>query len=601
MPSGGDNKDPDRGYNFVSVDPSAPGEKADSRSLIRANAGRYIWEQRRQTTTSSKARSKKGNVDRSSKQQGNSSRSLPTRLPNRHREAAVACSVGNGQTVLTPPPDDDDPHPVDMIFDESSMTLLKKEPDEEEEQRTNLMAIDNVHQDSHALALDAGVSSLFASYPSDLDERAARRLIHYAAEQLLPSLIPILPDGGGKDRKSEFWLPLAVNHPALFSSIMYGTATHEKGRKRLERPNSPALEKKERLQIMIVEDEAIRRLNAIISDPSQALTDEIILAIMTVAFSRYENTTIPPTWRAHLSPLRRLQWLDVYCSLDLDQVHILGLLQVIHLKGGLHKIKMEGLAETLSFAGAMLATRSLSKPVLPYVALAKTNKGSIQPDWPLNVLAQISAYGPARDFKQYVRTGLTGELAEILQDIHTYSIVIDLFDKGKLHYPGDHIMADRRNYIQHRLMSLPSLAECAHNALFVETHRVYEPCRLATMIYSLLTVFPVPPVNAPLAQLGRLVRIALTESDPQKSWHAAPDLLRWAFVLGAIASGVESTTADDREVRAWYIRSLRRLAPVFQIRSWNDLKRSMKKVLWLDCLCDPYGKELWNEIVSSTI
>lgn len=185
MPSGGDNKDPDRGYNFVSVDPSAPGEKADSRSLIRANAGRYIWEQRRQTTTSSKARSKKGNVDRPSKQQGNPSRSLPTRLPNRHREAAVACSVGNGQTVLTPPPDDDDPHPVDMIFDESSMTLLKKEPDEEEEQRTNLMAIDNVHQDSQTLALDAGVSSLFASYPSDLDERAARRLIHYGEFSIL--------------------------------------------------------------------------------------------------------------------------------------------------------------------------------------------------------------------------------------------------------------------------------------------------------------------------------------------------------------------------------------------------------------------------------
>ncbi|KAL1854701.1 hypothetical protein Plec18170_004792 [Paecilomyces lecythidis] len=600
MPSSCDSIDPDRGFNFVSVDPSASGEKADSRSLIRANAGRYIWQQRRQAASDappSKSRSKKSSSgSRSSKQFG----SLSRRLPTRSREAAVARNMGNGQSMLTPPPEEHDPHPADMTYDGFSTTLVKKEPDEDEEDKMSLMAIDNVHRDFEILALDSGVSSLFAQYPSDLDEPAARRLIHYAAEELLPCLIPLLPDGEGRTKKSEFWLPLAVNNPALFSAIMYGTATHEQGRGRVERPNSLALEKKERLQIMIVEDEAIRRLNSIISDPSQALNDEIILAIMTVAFSRYENTTIPPSWRAHLSPFRRLQWLDVYCSLDLDQVHILGLLQVVHLKGGLHEIKMEGLAETLSFAGIMLATRSLSKPVLPYIPLVKNGRQSIQPEWPSKVLTQISAYGPARDFRQYIQAGLTEELGEILQDIHTYSVVIDLYGKRKLHYPGDAIMVDRRNYIQHRLMSLPSIAECADDTLFFETHRVYEPCRLATMIYSLLTVFPVPPVNAPLAQLGRMVRVALTESDPRRSWRSAPDLLLWAFVLGAIASGVETTNADDRELRAWYVGSLNRLATASRIRCWNDMKKIMKNIIWLDCLCDAYGKELWEDIISKS-
>ncbi|GAD92698.1 conserved hypothetical protein [Paecilomyces variotii No. 5] len=589
--------DPDRGFNFVSVDPSASGEKADSRSLIRANAGRYIWQQRRQAATdAAPSKRKKSSSSRSSKQLG----SLSRRLPTRSREAAVANNVGNGQTMLTPPPEEHDPHPADMTFDGSTTTLVKKEPDDDDDDKMSLMSIDEVHRDFEILALDSGVSSLFAQYPSDLDEPAARKLIHYAAEELLPMLIPLLPDGEGRTKKSEFWLPMAVNHPALFSAIMYGTATHEQGRRRLERPNSLALEKQERLQIMIVEDEAIRRLNSIISDPSRALNDEIILAIMTVAFSRYENTTIPPSWRAHLSPFRRLQWLDVYCSLDLDQVHILGLLQVVHLKGGLHQIKMEGLAETLSFAGVMLATRSLSKPVLPYIALVKNGTKSEQPEWPPKVLSQISTYGSPRNFRPYIQAGLTEALAEILQDIHTYSVVIDLHGKRKLHYPGDAIMVDRRNFIQHRLMSLPSLAECAEDTLFVQTHRVYEPCRLATMIYSLLTVFPVPPVNAPLAQLGRMVRVALTESDPRRSWRSAPDLLLWAFVLGAIASGVETTNADDRELRAWYVGSLSRLATASRIRSWNDMKKIMKNILWLDCLCDAYGKELWEDIISKS-
>lgn len=179
MPSSCDSIDPDRGFNFVSVDPSASGEKADSRSLIRANAGRYIWQQRRQAASDappSKSRSKKSSSgSRSSKQFG----SLSRRLPTRSREAAVARNMGNGQSMLTPPPEEHDPHPADMTYDGFSTTLVKKEPDEDEEDKMSLMAIDNVHRDFEILALDSGVSSLFAQYPSDLDEPAARRLIHY--------------------------------------------------------------------------------------------------------------------------------------------------------------------------------------------------------------------------------------------------------------------------------------------------------------------------------------------------------------------------------------------------------------------------------------
>lgn len=178
MPSSCDNIDPDRGFNFVSVDPSAAGEKADSRSLIRANAGRYIWQQRRQAASdgaSSRSRSRKDNRGRLSKPHGTSSR----RLPNRSRESAVSRSIGNGQTVLTPPSDEDDFVPVDKTKDEPSLVLLKEEPDEEEKLETSDIPIDDSRRDSLVFPLEVGVSSLFASYPSDLDEKAARRFIHY--------------------------------------------------------------------------------------------------------------------------------------------------------------------------------------------------------------------------------------------------------------------------------------------------------------------------------------------------------------------------------------------------------------------------------------
>lgn len=39
------------GFNFISVDPSSQTESSSSRTLIRANAGRYIWKRRKASTS----------------------------------------------------------------------------------------------------------------------------------------------------------------------------------------------------------------------------------------------------------------------------------------------------------------------------------------------------------------------------------------------------------------------------------------------------------------------------------------------------------------------------------------------------------------------
>jgi hypothetical protein len=144
-----------------------------------------------------------------------------------------------------------------------------------------------------------------------------------------------------------------MHHPTLLSSILYGTATHEQFRKRLEKPDAPPLTCREKLQMLIAKDEAIRRLNNAIRDPRQLHADEILLAILTLAFSQYDDATIQERVSSYGCPVFRcLQGTGTYCYVSLDRVsvygHLKALLDILALRGGLGAVKMEGLAQVLS-------------------------------------------------------------------------------------------------------------------------------------------------------------------------------------------------------------------------------------------------------------
>lgn len=139
-----------------------------------------------------------------------------------------------------------------------------------------------------------------------------------------------------------------MQSPPLFTAFLYGAAGHMQTRKRLECAHPVPQTPDEKLEQIICETETIKRLNKMMHNPSQACTDEVILAVLCMAFNRidYTNWDVSDPWPK--APLRNLQWLDVYGGLSLNDQHVKGLLALIQSRGGLSAVNMPGLAETLS-------------------------------------------------------------------------------------------------------------------------------------------------------------------------------------------------------------------------------------------------------------
>ena len=102
-------------------------------------------------------------------------------------------------------------------------------------------------------------------------------------------------------------------------------------------------------QMALCEVDAITRISRAIKNPTEAVTDEMILCVLCMATNRLEN---PSNEEITDSPfnatLRSLQWLDVYGRLSPHPVHQSGLRQLVFLRGGLGKLRLPGLATVIA-------------------------------------------------------------------------------------------------------------------------------------------------------------------------------------------------------------------------------------------------------------
>lgn len=95
----------------------------------------------------------------------------------------------------------------------------------------------------------------------------------------------------------------------------------------------------------------MRLLQEELKKPGKICFDDVILAVLalsaneieTVANNIKENKIQSP----FNSPLRSLQWLDVYGRISHIEAHVLAMRTIIDQQGGLEKLKLEGLAEVV--------------------------------------------------------------------------------------------------------------------------------------------------------------------------------------------------------------------------------------------------------------
>ena len=70
-------------------------------------------------------------------------------------------------------------------------------------------------------------------------------------------------------------------------------------------------------------------------------------------------------------------------------------------------------------------------------------------------------------------------------------------------------------------------------------------------------------------------------------------VLLWMMVLGGIAS-------SDKPERPWFVSQLALIVRKLRLMDWGGVEDILESFLWLESACGKGGRELWDEVISSS-
>ncbi|KAK2807999.1 hypothetical protein FQN50_005081 [Emmonsiellopsis sp. PD_5] len=406
----------------------------------------------------------------------------------------------------------------------------------------------------------------FESYPSSLPESLVAKCVHYSTSILWPGLIPGFSSG---PRAGAFgWFDMLMGDAAVFTAEMFGVISHRKMYDYAHERLDLTRRRVENREALLLENKTIQGLNEALQDPS-GISDGIIVAVQCLSVSRFDGSILK--WKAKSPfhpPLTKLQWINIYGALTIDPIHASGLEKMIDSK-------------------TLHASRTLTKPPVPFYPLSPTT-----PTPP--TLPTVLNYTPTdfhHGFGPFITTlNFPPPLAETYQAMLSYQSTVSTYLDGAITNPITATMIDQRNIVQYTLLSLPGSDEMDDS--FRARHPVYETARLAALTYNIGVLFPLPPMTAPFERLVPLLKSALQGALVRVNWAAsvrATQLLLWVLAVGGIA-------AMGMGERGWFVGVLRRVVRQVGVVGWEGLKGMVGGIMWLECACDPGGKDLWREV-----
>lgn len=183
--------------------------------------------------------------------------------------------------------------------------------------------------------------------------------------------------------------------------------------------------------------------------------------------------------------------------------------------------------------------------------------------------------------------GITNQSLSAIQTIVDFTAIIDCHCRGVKLIKDPTQFIDKRNAVQHQLISLPSGEELTEG--LIGSPHIYECVRLAMMIYSAAVTFPLPPITGIFHRLAYLLRNVLEKSRAEPHWRSSSRPLLWILVMGGIA-------AFGTIERSWYVRSLAAVLSAMKLSAWKQVSDEMGHYLWLESACDSAGRLLWIEV-----
>lgn len=255
----------------------------------------------------------------------------------------------------------------------------------------------------------------------------------------------------------------------------------------------------------------------------------------------------------------------------------------------------------------MYQTRPTFPLFLPSSLVLKSWPTS-QPGSPASQLSPALITG--FDFLSTSSLPVATELLDVLQGMRNIILGFDSHQRGGSEAPGIKPIIFARNLNQHELMSLPDLSVQLYSedvALRDQRKQqdtaVYELCRLGAIIFQIIVLLPnlhePTEVTEPYAE--RMIRCLkhATELDlyQNPTYH---DLLLWVATLCAWLCKATKTRGWFIDLLIWHGSVLKGQYECADT-SWQTVKRSLVKFLWLESECEVPCRAIWEEAEASQI
>jgi hypothetical protein len=170
-----------------------------------------------------------------------------------------------------------------------------------------------------------------------------------------PTLYPI-ESSWRRTPLSSVWLERMLLKPLLMHAMLFGASVHLD----VLRGQGAVVHNSKRLFHKL---QTIRLLGAQLRELPRDGLDEIILSILALGTNEIEtisNNRSGYQRSPFQSPLTEAQWLSVYGNMSQVKAHTVAVRSLVNVRGGLEKIELEGLAETLCLYVAIPKTLSLN-------------------------------------------------------------------------------------------------------------------------------------------------------------------------------------------------------------------------------------------------
>ncbi|KAL4783434.1 hypothetical protein BJX76DRAFT_256782 [Aspergillus varians] len=593
--------------HFVNARPASETERLDIKRMVRAHVGKWISTQTKDraagsaalvtSTETTNAVSQAFDPDSDDPYLASTSASstLSPASSASSRASPESCISSSSRTALrvSPAPPHSQPEmtlaiiPPRTIFPPHHPDISQRQCDGQEDCQCSSPGSDTPsppYSGPGIEAIGAGRLDPFRAYALEFEPEIVQVSEEYCLSCLWPGLTP-----GPSGANMQTWFPMSLSDPTLFTAFLYGSLSHM----RVQAMNGwiprHLFHTRQQRLLERVEMETIKMVSQEMGNPSRAVCDAMIFSVVCMAHNRadedltlYQRTPFTP-------PMQRLQWLDVYGSLQPNLVHIRGLVQMVNLRGGIDKIELPGLASVISFSDLVTCSTFLSRPVFPFMPLEVSRRNRTMQEilgYPNTSVDQYHAHF------QYL--GFSRLLSELLCAMNTYTAHVDHCLQIQTGYDAC-LLADQRNIVHFTLFTLPhaTIQPDPNNTFYTPQPQdiIYETFRLALLIYGIGIILPLPAQCTPLIKLAELVYNALLGSIHTSLWDSpqAQVALLWILTLGGIA-------ATNTPNRSWYVDMLCRVVDHNKISSYGDLKRYLELVVWYPTACDKPGTELWAEV-----